>query len=391
MSSPDMVDWDLAVATGVRLARPGPDVSRAQARRAVTDLRAAAHAAERHVRDFTGLDARGGESPVAVVDRPAWIRANAASFRVVLDPLVEKLRDRRESSLVADASSAVGSRVTGMQVGSLLAYLSGKVLGQYELFSAADGTALVPQTGNGSGPTTDERHGEPNSERPRRAGRLLLVAPNVVAAEQEMGVDPRDFRLWVCVHEETHRVQFTAVPWLREHLQGEIRDFLVATDVDPSAVARRLRDALGGVLEAVRGSDGAALIDAVQTPEQRVILDRLTAVMSLLEGHASYVMDGVGPSVIPTVREISERFQRRRRDATRLELVMRRLLGIDAKLKQYRDGERFVRGVVDRVGMAGFNRVWDSPETLPTSDEVLDPQAWVTRVHGRPAVGSGPG
>jgi len=374
MSSPDMVDWDLAVATGVRLARPGPDVSRAQARRAVTDLRAAAHAAERHVRDFTGLDARGGESPVAVVDRPAWIRANAAGFRVVLDPLVEKLRDRRESSLVADAGSAVGSRMTGMQVGSLLAYLSGKVLGQYELFSAADGTAVVPQTGNGSGPTSAQRHGEPNSERPRGAGRLLLVAPNVVAAEQEMGVDPRDFRLWVCVHEETHRVQFTAVPWLREHLQGEIRDFLVATDVDPSAVARRLRDALGGVLEAVRGSDGAALIDAVQTPEQRVILDRLTAVMSLLEGHASYVMDGVGPSVIPTVREISERFQRRRRDATRLELVMRRLLGIDAKLKQYRDGERFVRGVVDRVGMAGFNRVWDSPETLPTSDEVLGRQ-----------------
>lgn len=392
-----MVDWDLAVATGVRLARPGPDVSRAEARRAVTDLRAAAHAAERHVREFTDLDARGGQTPVAVIDRPAWIRANAAGFRVVLDPLVEKLRDRRESSIVADAGSAVGSRVTGMQVGSLLAYLSGKVLGQYELFSAADGTAVVPQTGNGSGPRSAERHGErsngerSNGERSNGAGRLLLVAPNVVAAEQEMGVDPRDFRLWVCVHEETHRVQFTAVPWLREHLQGEIRDFLVATDVDPSAVARRLRDALGGVLEAVRGSDGAALIDAVQTPEQRVILDRLTAVMSLLEGHASYVMDGVGPSVIPTVREISERFQRRRRDATRLELVMRRLLGIDAKLKQYRDGERFVRGVVDRVGMAGFNRVWDSPETLPTSDEVLNPQAWVARVHGRPAVDRGPG
>jgi len=361
MSASTMVDWNLAVATGTRLVRPGPQVSPDVARQAVADLKTYAAQAHGHVADFTGLDAPTDRSSVVVIDRPGWIQANAAGFRTVLEPLVEKLQERRSStSLVGDA---VGAKVTGVQTGTLLAFLASKVLGQYELFPP---------------------YGAPAGDRP---GRLLLVAPNIVSAEQEMGVLPRDFRLWVCLHEETHRVQFGAFPWLREHMMSEIRAFVDATDVDPAALAERMRSAAAAAYSALReGFDpdstesGGSLVEAVQTPAQREILDRITALMSLLEGHADFVMDGVGPSVIPTVGEIRAKFQARRKEAKRVEQVLRRLLGIDAKLRQYRDGERFVRGAVERAGMHGFNQVWEAPANLPTKAEISDPAAWVTRV-----------
>ncbi|MGZ4591735.1 MAG: zinc-dependent metalloprotease [Actinomycetes bacterium] len=358
-----MVDWDLAVATGTKLVKPGPQITAAEAREAVAQLRDFAAQAHEHVAGYTGLDASTEGASVAVIDRPGWIQANASGFRTVLDPLVEKIQSTRPATPVA---TAVGARVTGVQTGSLLAFLATKVLGQYELFPP---------------------YGEAPAARP---GRLLLVAPNIVATEREMQVDQRDFRLWVCLHEETHRVQFGAVPWLREHVMGEMRAFIEATDVDPSAMARRLKAAAAATYEAVRdgfdpeASDSSgSLVEAVQTPEQREILDRLTALMSLLEGHADFVMDGVGPSVIPSVGEIRAKFQRRRKEAGRLELVIRRLLGIDAKMRQYRDGERFVRGAVESSGMAGFNRVWESPANLPSKDEIARPDEWVQRVVGR--------
>ena len=357
-----MVDWDLAVATGTRLVRPGPQVSVAEAREAVAQLRDHAAAAYEHVAGFTGLHASTEGASVAVIDRPGWIRANAAGFQTVLEPLVAKIQGQRPPSAVA---TAVGARVTGMQTGSLLAFLATKVLGQYELFPP---------------------YGESADARP---GRLLLVAPNIVATEREMHVEPRDFRLWVCLHEETHRVQFSAVPWLRGHVMSEIEAFVAATDVDPSAVARRLRSAASAAYEAVRDGfdpdsspEGGSLVEAVQTPEQREILDRITALMSLLEGHADFVMDGVGPAVIPSVAEIRAKFQRRRKESGRVEAVVRRLLGIDAKMRQYRDGERFVRTAVDQSGMTGFNRIWESPANLPTREELAQPRDWVTRVVG---------
>ncbi|RJK96025.1 zinc-dependent metalloprotease [Vallicoccus soli] len=365
---PDTVDWDLAVTTAERLVRPGPAVTRDEARAVVADLHRHAVAAQRHVRDVTGLHApAGGASGVAVIDRPGWVRANAAGFRTLLEPLAEVLKEKRGGRTSALAQ-AVGPRVTAVETGALLAFLSGKVLGQYELFPPWGGDADP-----GAAP----------------AGRLLLVAPNVVQAERDMGVDPRDFRLWVCVHEETHRVQFGAVPWLRTHLVGEVRALVEATDVDPAVLLRRLRTAAGAVGDALRAGPeaapdgGTSLLEAVQSPRQREVLDRITALMSLLEGHADVVMDAVGPAVIPSVAQIRERFQRRREGSGRLDVALRRLLGLDAKMRQYRDGARFVEGVVARVGMDGFNTVWTSPETLPTRAELADPAAWVARTGPR--------
>jgi coenzyme F420 biosynthesis associated uncharacterized protein len=213
-----------------------------------------------------------------------------------------------------------------------------------------------------------------------------------VHVERELDVDPHDFRLWVCLHEETHRTQFSAVPWLRDHIESEIQSFLGETELDPSTLIERVRQAVqsfagsgsgpGGAEEVDGAEDGGrSLVDLVQTPAQREILARMTAVMSLLEGHADYVMDGVGPEVVATVAEIREKFtQRRASGAGRLDQALRKLLGLDAKMRQYRDGERFVRAVVDQVGMDGFNRVWTSPNTLPTKAEIAKPELWMSRV-----------
>ncbi|UNS98222.1 zinc-dependent metalloprotease [Streptomyces tubbatahanensis] len=369
----EMVDWNLAVSTATRLGRPGPEVSREEARGIVAELRRHAEASEEHVRGFTRLSPAGeqADTPVLVVDRAGWVKANVAGFRELLSPLLTKVRERRAGMPGGAVLGAVGGKVTGVEVGMLLSFLSSRVLGQYETFAPAGRD--LPGGADGG-------------------GRLLLVAPNIVSVERELKVDPHDFRLWVCLHEETHRTQFTAVPWLRDHLRMEIQAFLEQTDIDPTTLLERIREAAqalsgGKPGEGEQGSEPGAeekpsLVELVQTPAQREVLGRLTAVMSLLEGHADYVMDGVGPQVVPSVTEIREKFQKRRATgASRLDLALRKLLGLDAKLRQYRDGERFVRAVVDEVGMEGFNRVWTSPNTLPTKAEIAEPAEWIARVH----------
>ncbi|MGW1489847.1 zinc-dependent metalloprotease [Streptomyces sp. NBC_00191] len=369
----EMVDWNLAVATATRFVRPGPDVSREEARAVVAELRRHAKAAEVHVRGFTRMIPDGHEpkdTPVLVVDRAGWIQANVAGFRELLKPLLDKMQERRSGSAGSAMLGAVGGKVTGVELGMLLSFLASRVLGQYETFAPA--TRELPA-------------GDP-SDPGAAGGRLLLVAPNIVHVERELEVDPHDFRLWVCLHEETHRTQFTGVPWLRDHLEGEIQSFLGETEVDPMTVLERFREAAqslsGARPEGEEDESGRSIVELVQTPAQREILSRLTAVMSLLEGHADFVMDGVGPDVVPSVAEIREKFQQRRaRGASRLDQALRKLLGLDAKLRQYRDGERFVRSVVEEVGMDGFNRVWTSPNTLPTKAEIAKPADWVARVH----------
>jgi coenzyme F420 biosynthesis associated uncharacterized protein len=356
-----MIDWDVAASTAIRWVRPGPQVSIAQARKVVAELREQAAAVAGPVREVTGLPGDDDGGKVVVVDRPGWIRANVDGFRLVFDPLVEHMRDTGKVPPPGSVLTAVGSRVTGMQAGLILAYLASRVLGQYELFLPPDPDA-------------------PASQAP--AGRLTLVAPNIVMVERELGVDPSDFRRWVCLHEETHRTQFTSVPWLRPYVQQQMTEFLLASDLDPASILDRLRAAADAVAGAMRGSNGESLIEAMQSPRQREILDRLTAVMTLVEGHGDFVMDAVGPSVVPSVEEIRAKFNARRSTGNRVEQTIRRILGIDLKMKQYQQGSAFVQAIVAQAGMAAFNRVWTSPEMLPTKDEFAHPLRWLERVDG---------
>lgn len=345
-----MVDWDVARATATRLVKAGPEISPTGAAEAVAALRASAVRAEAYVVDVTGLPVPSATAPVLVVDRPGWISANLDAFRSVLAPLEARAADKLRPGTTGNS---LGARATGAEVGVLLSYLAPKVLGQFDPFYP----------------------GEPGAP----GGRLLLMAPNIVAAERELKVDPADFRLWVCLHEETHRVQFTAVPWLREHLNAQIAEVVATTELDSSALVQLLADGARRLVRALRDGEELSIVDLVQTPQQRETIDRITAVMSLLEGHADVVMDSVGPSVVPSVAEIRRRFTVRRQSQG-LDRLVRVLLGLDAKMRQYRDGARFCRAVIDEVGMAGFNQVWTAPETLPTRDEIAHPERWLARV-----------
>ncbi|HET7070853.1 MAG TPA: zinc-dependent metalloprotease [Nocardioides sp.] len=339
----EMVDWSLAVSMGSWLAGAGPQVSEDEAAETVAELRAGAERSTSYVHEFTGLDAGDLTAPVLVVDRAAWVRANADGFAKLLSPVIDKVAERKGPP--GPVTQAVGSRITGAEVGGLLGFMASKVLGQFDPFH------------------------DPH-------GRLLLIAPNVVHVERELGADPRDFRLWVCLHEETHRVQFTAVPWMRDHLFAEFN--ALAGTVEPQ---RFLDEGLKRISEAIKNGRGGSLLDVLGSPEQKEILDRVTAVMSLLEGHADFVMDGVGPSVIPTVTEIRGSFNERRKGVGTLDRLLRKLLGLEAKMAQYRDGSRFVRAVVEKTGMAEFNAVWATSENLPTLTEIHDPDRWIARVH----------
>lgn len=348
-----MIDWNLALTTATKLSRPGPEMSAAEAAEAVAELREGAVRSEAPVREFSDLHARSATAPILVVDRPRWVEANIDSFKILMDPIAAKLEasGKRPTGM----TRTIGEKVSGAEVGALMSFMSSKVLGQFDPFW--------------TGPAGE-------------GGRLLLVAPNIVHAERQLGVDPHDFRLWVCLHEETHRVQFTAVDWLRGHLRSLIDEFVEATDLDTNALSSMLTEGLGEAVRIARGDSESSLSDLFQNDEQRRIVDQLTGIMSLLEGHADVVMDGVGPEVIPSVAEIRRKFTERRQGASSLDKLLRRLLGIDAKMRQYRDGANFVREAIATVGLTGLNAVWAEPANLPSKSEILDPAAWVKRIHG---------
>ncbi|MFD5278406.1 zinc-dependent metalloprotease [Pseudarthrobacter sp. NPDC058362] len=356
-----LINWDLAASAAARLAPAGPVLNQAEIGEAVESLRRAADESVGHVHQITGLEAARDlrDSSVLIVDRASWSKANTQSFAVMLKPAMEKMLANRRGTVSPSAASVSGA-ITGSQLGAILAFLSSKVLGQYDPFSAL--------AENSHGPA---------------GGRLLLVAPNIVAVERELNVTPEDFRLWVCLHEQTHRVQFAAAPWLRDHMLDQIEELSehLLGNVDSlmeraTAAARSLKDRSASGDTPGRG----AILDLLQDPEEKAAISHLTAVMSLLEGHANVVMDAVDASIVPSVKTIRQRFNARGKDRGVIEKFIRSLLGLDAKMRQYSDGARFVRAVVDVAGMEGFNKVWESADHLPTEPEIHDAKLWLERM-----------
>jgi coenzyme F420 biosynthesis associated uncharacterized protein len=341
------VDWQFAATVGAKLVRPGPAATDYTRGQVIDQLAEASRKAELPVRDVTGLN-EGGEIPEArVIDRVEWVRAATQSMRVMIGGSKGSDKDAAIPHLIA-------GRITGAQTGAVLAFVSSGILGQYDPFG-------------------------PNG------GELLLVYPNVIAVERQLRVLPADFRLWVCLHEVTHRVQFRANPWLADHMLQALAVLTEDAGENVGEVVGRLselvRNRRDGVVPEPNSSGVLGVLRAVQSEPQRRALDRLLVLGTLLEGHADHVMDAVGPAVVPTVTTIRRRFdERRQRKQPPLQRVLRALLGFDAKLSQYTRGKAFVDHVVGRVGMARFNTVWSSAETLPLPTEIDEPQRWIDRV-----------
>jgi coenzyme F420 biosynthesis associated uncharacterized protein len=250
----------------------------------------------------------------------------------------------------------MGRAVSGTQLGLMLAYMATRVLGQYDLL------------------VTDEA--------PEDQDLVSYVGPNVVALEERYGFTPSQFRLWLALHEVTHRLQFTAVPWLRDHFVSLVAELLAPLSGDPVRLADTVRRITAEVRSGQNPLREGGVVAALATPEQRLALSKISGMMSLLEGHGDVTMDRAGAAEVPGAAEFSRVLHQRRREARGGHKVMSRLLGLDAKLRQYAEGERFVEAVEEVGGPELLARVWQGPEWLPTLAEIRSPADWVARAGG---------
>ncbi len=340
-----LVDWNTAADVGRRVGGPGPPLRAIDRARMREDLAEIVPHAESLVSEFTGLPAGGFRSRAWVMSRGEWVGTNLQGLQRLLEPLARRI-------LVASRHrSDLRRKALGAQIGALLGYVSRKVLGQYDVFLPPD----------------DE-------------GLLYFVGPNLAEAERRFRLPPHDFRLWVALHEVTHRVQFAGTQWLRAYLSGLVDAYLDTVQLD----TRQLVEQLKRAAEEVRGGAewrGVGALFLLMTPEQRDLFRKMQATMSLLEGHASFVMNAVAVGRVHDLERMRRSLKSRRR-AGGVERAFQRAIGFESKIRQYDVGELFVRSAVERAGMDGFNVVWRREEHLPTIEEVASPERWLARVAG---------
>jgi coenzyme F420 biosynthesis associated uncharacterized protein len=314
----------------------------------VHDFTAVTVEAEALVGDFTGL--RGpGNATAAVLDRGGWVDANIDSMRRLLSPLTERLGARLANSPMAP----IGRYVTGTEIGVLLGYVAQRVLGQYDLL------------------VTDDQSG---------ADAVYYVGPNVLNLEKRFAFRPRDFRMWIAIHEVTHRAQFTGVPWLRQHFLSLVERSLDSVEPDPKRFLNALRRVIESSREGRSALEDGGLVALLATPEQGALLQQIGGMMSLLEGHGDVTMDRAGAGLIPSAERFSRVLRQRRQQGNAPAKLLQRLLGFEAKLNQYEQGEKFIAAVEARGGPELLNRAFVAPELLPSLAEIRDPQLWIQRV-----------
>jgi coenzyme F420 biosynthesis associated uncharacterized protein len=349
------VDWQLAERVAVRAAGHEPFSSSYLAHSLQQDFDEATAEAEELVAQATGLRSLSGPARARVTDRAGWVHANVNSFQRLLRPLTDRLGDRMGSTL----ASTVTSKVGGVEVGMLLGWMSGRVLGQYDLLVIDD----------------------PAEADAEDQDLVYYVGPNVLALEKRFAFPPKEFRLWLALHEVTHRAQFTGVPWLREHYLGLVQETLDSVDPDP----KRFLDALAKVVDDLRRGrkplEDGGLATLLASPAQRVVLDKIGGLMSLLEGHGDVTMDRAGADRIPSSHRFARVLRERRANANPAAKVVQRLLGIEAKMNQYAQGESFI-AEVERLGGGpeALDPVWRGASWLPTLAEIRDPTEWLDRV-----------
>ncbi len=350
------VSWDVArkVAGWVGDGRGGvgpapPAMSASERRRLDEDFAEVTARAETLVVEETGLRPHSGTARGQVVDRRGWVDANVASFEQLLQPLLDKM----PSSGLPGPMAKVAPQVTGAQMGALLGWMATRVLGQYDL--------LLTERGGGG----DVVH---------------YVGPNIVALERRHGFPPKQFRLWIALHEVTHRCQFTAVPWLRPHFLSLVDQALEVARPDAGQLLAALKRAAEAARRGANPLDEAGVLGLVAPPEQLDVLRQVQGMMSVLEGHGDVTMNRAGAEAVPEAQWFARVLSDRRRRANPVTRLVLQLTGLDAKLKQYAQGERFVEAVEAAGGAELFHRIWDGPEMLPTLAEIREPSIWVARV-----------
>jgi coenzyme F420 biosynthesis associated uncharacterized protein len=356
----DPVDWAVAERVAVRVAgRSLPFVDSRASQRLVDDFAELTPTAEEIVGDATGLRSLEGPARAEVTDRAGWIRANLRSFRRLLTPLFERADADGRSPLarkMPEPLARATRTVAGTELGAVLGWMSTRVLGQYDL--------LLTEDGDTPGDV------------------VYYVGPNVVSLERRHGFAARDFRLWIAIHELTHRAQFTGVPWMRQHFLDLVDRGVSIGVPDPRSIAAALARMAREIGAGKNPIAESGLVGVLATPEQAEVLRTIQALMSLLEGHGDVVMNRAAGDRIPGARQFAETLQARRDSARGVTKLLQQLIGMDAKMRQYREGEQFVESVEARAPEL-FPLVWEHPKYLPSLDEVRDPASWIARVGGR--------
>ncbi|MDR1354986.1 MAG: zinc-dependent metalloprotease [Propionibacteriaceae bacterium] len=337
------INWELATRIANKLTKPGPQFSKREMAVGVAELRAAASEAIDLVVNTSGLP-NDGRAAVYVVDRPTIITVNIANSAYLFQA-------SGTDKLLPDETAA--DNLFGVVLGTVMSYLAHGVLGQFVPFQHSA---------------------------------LYLVAPNIMGMERRLNVDPHDFRLWVCLHEQTHQAQFAAAPWMAERLLQLIAQVTLA-EKDTQQLADTLLRTGEKILKAgrkeLRDTGIVNLIRQAAPAEMSAALDAVTAQMSLLEGHADVIMDEVGPGVIKSLADIRAKFDNRRAERTKgIKSLPAKLTGMDAKMAQYADGAQFCRGVIRETDMDTLNLAFAAPENLPSVPELADPASWIARVTG---------
>lgn len=350
-----LVDWGTVERIAVRRAEKAPGgLSALELRAADGAYREAMARVVPRLSEALGTQLPGVVDRASVVDRAGWIRANVGTFRSLISRMEQDLLDQvvPEGGGFTRATMALANRwVTSQQLGFLLGFMGTRVLGQYDL-------AIL------SAEAED--------------GRLLFVEENIRGTAHALGIPVSPFRTWIALHETTHAFEFEAHPWLRPYLAERLERQLSLFSGSATTLGR---DTLRAIGRALRGDNaGEHWMETVMGEEQKRLFRETQAVMSLLEGFSDYVMDEVGQGLVEGVEVISARFHERRQRRGGFERAVLRLTGMDLKLEQYAKGERFVRAIADAKGRTALARIWDGPETLPTSEEIASPELWIKRV-----------
>ena len=349
---PEPVDWELAERVARRFAGRDPIASSYLGGSLHSDFSAVTTQAEGLVADFTGLRAPGTAS-ACVLDRPQWVHANVGSMRRMLHPLTARVGERMARSPVAP----IGRRVAGTEMGVLLGFMAQRVLGQYDL--------LVPDD-----PGTDAADGN---------GAVYYVGANILALEKRYAFRPRDFRLWIAIHEVTHRAQFTAIPWMKQYFLSLVEQALAIVDPDPGRLVQAMVRAADEIRKGRNPLDDGGLVALFASQQQRGVLAQVQALMSLLEGHGNSVMNALGRTHVAGQERMARVLQARRRNRG-VAGILYKLLGFESKLRQYEVGETFVAAVERAGGSRAIDAAWRGPEYLPTIDELTQPTQWLSRV-----------
>jgi coenzyme F420 biosynthesis associated uncharacterized protein len=352
----DPVSWDLAERVAVRVGGNDPFASSYHYAGLQPDFEELTAEAEELVAAATGLRSLVGPARARVTDRAGWVSANLASFRRLLRPVIEKVGSRLDRSPVAPVSRAVA----GVQLGTMLGWMSTRVLGQYDLLLIED-------------------------DRPEDQDIVYYVGPNVLALEKRFAFPPREFRLWLALHEVTHRAQFTGIPWMRDHFRTLVEAGLSSIDPDPKRFLEALRRAVDEVRAGRNPLDEGGVVALLAGPEQHAILLKVQGLMSLLEGHGDVTMDRAAADRIPAADRFGRVLRERRASVHGPARLLQKLIGLEAKMRQYEQGERFIEAVEAVGGPELLARAWEGPDLLPSLAEIKDPPTWVARVQRAPA------